>query len=513
METATIFEKIPAKLRSRVALVDGVLHVSAEVREEPEVRECYSHLYHSWGAIKYKFHPPEEFDRQYANQSARTGQGENDVVQYGMDLLAKAYEANASDIHIIDSGPYTMIRFRILGMLANYTHLEGPYGRQVIACLYQKMGQSGVTSFSPSKRQEGRIAKREYLPGPVHSVRVHCEPIEITQGQNTVGTSMTLRLLYDSTSAKGSLSERMLRLGFTPEHCETMQFLTRRTGLTIISGPTVHGKSTLLKHVMEAMVERTPEKAFFSVEDPPEYPLQGVCQVLIGTVEDEDKLAQAYKDAIAGAMRSDPDVLMIGEIRYVAAALAAIDAALTGHGVWATLHANNAFGIIARLVSILSEKSVNALELLCDPNVLAGLAYQRLLPVLCPDCKVRMLDMKPEELVRYVPRDVQQRLDKVLPDQGGVYVRSKGCEKCRDLGLVSQTVAAEVIALDQRMLGHLREGKIADAYDYWLKEKRGKSYVQHALDLIRQGMVDPYLAEERLGVPLDFNQIFMEGRP
>lgn len=513
METATIFEKIPPKLRGRVALVDGVLHVSAEVRDEPEVRECYSHLYHSWGAIKYEFHLPEEFDRQYANQSARTGQGENDVVQYAMDLLAKAYEAKASDIHIIDSGPYVMIRFRILGMLANYTHLEGPFGRQVIACLYQKMGQSSDTSFSPSERQEGRIAKREYLPGPVHSVRVHCEPIEITQAEDGVGTSMSLRLLYDSTLAKGSLAERMGRLGFTPEHCETMQFLTRRTGLTIISGPTGHGKSTLLKHVMEAMVERTPEKAFFSVEDPPEYPLLGVRQVLIENVEDDDKRAQAYKDAIAGAMRSDPDVLMIGEIRYVAAALASIDAALTGHGVWATLHANNAFGIIARLVSILSEKSVNALELLCDPNVLAGLAYQRLLPVLCPECKVRMLDMKPKELARFVPRDVQQRLDIVLAEQDGVHVRGKGCEKCHGLGLVSQTVAAEVIALDQRMLGHLRAGKMSDAYDYWLNEKHGKSYVQHALDLIRQGVVDPYLAEERLGVPLDFNQIFLEGRP
>lgn len=509
MELNTFVEGVPESMRGRVALLDGMLHMSAELKGNLEMVSFVGNMRRR-GIVTYEFHPPQEFDGKYANLASRTGQGDNEVQQFAIDLLMKAYLSGATDIHIIDFGPYTMIRFRILGMLTDYTQLDGDFGRLAISCLYGYFSLSADTCFSPSERQDGRIAKRDYLPPLVHSVRVHSEPVECTLAQDGVGTSMSLRLLYDSTSATGTLTERMTRLGFTTEQCNTAQYLTRRTGLTIISGPTGHGKSTLLKHVMEAQVERNPEKAYFSIEDPPEYPLKGVRQVLISS-NVKARRADAYRDAIAGAMRSDPDVLMIGEIRYTEAAIAAIDAALTGHAVWATIHANNAFGIIARMVSTLATHFRNPLEQLCDHNVLAGLEYQRLIPVLCPTCKVRLLDLKPEERSNYVPEDVQDRLSRVLDDREGVYVRGEGCDECSKRGLVGQTVAAEIIATDQEMLGYLREGNIPRAHEYWVKEKGGESYVQHAVNLIKAGLVDPYIAEERLGVPLNFTQVFMQG--
>jgi type II secretory ATPase GspE/PulE/Tfp pilus assembly ATPase PilB-like protein len=507
--TSSFIEGVPEAMRGRVALVDGKLHMSAELKGNLEM-VTFVGMMRRRGIMSYEFHPPMVFDTKYANFASIAGQGENEVQQFAIDLLAKAYLAKATDIHIVDFGPYSMILFRILGILSDYTQVEGEFGRQLIACLYQKLSQSADACFSPSERQDGRIAKRDYLPVQVHSVRVHSEPVECAMAVNGVGTSMALRLLYDSTSATGSLQERMSRLGFTPEQCETALYLTRRTGLTIISGPTGHGKSTLLKHIMEAQVERNPGKAYFSIEDPPEYPLKGVRQVLISS-NNKGRRADAYRDAIAGAMRSDPDVLMIGEIRYTEAAIAAIDAALTGHAVWATIHANNAFGIIPRMVSTLATHYRNPLEQLCDHNVLAGLEYQRLLPVLCPECKVRLLDLEPEERRQYVPEDVQDRLRRVLDDREGVFVRGGGCEACSHRGLVGQTVAAEIIATDQEMLGYLRDGKIPRAHEYWVREKGGHSYVEHAVDLIRSGLVDPYIAEERLGVPLNFTQVFIQG--
>jgi type II secretory ATPase GspE/PulE/Tfp pilus assembly ATPase PilB-like protein len=509
MESISFLDDVPKILRGRVALVDGTLHMSAELKGNLEMVSFVGSLRRR-GILTYEWHRPEEFDNLYSSLASRSGQGENEVQQYAIDLIAKAYQNDASDIHLVDHGRYTMIRFRCLGMLTDHTQLEADFGRKLIACIYQKLSQSGDACFSPSERQDGRIAKHDYLPPNVHSVRVHCEPIECAQAENGVGTSMSLRLLYDATSAKGALSERMSVLGFTNEQSETAQFLTRRTGLTIISGPTGHGKSTFLKHVMESMTERSPEKAYFSIEDPPEYPLKGVRQVLISS-NSKAARAEAYRDAIAGAMRSDPDILMIGEIRYTEAAIAAIDAALTGHSVWATIHANNGFGIIARMVSTLATHFRNPLEQLCDHNVLAGLEYQRLLPMLCPHCKLRLLDLKPEEREQYIPPDVSARLRRVLDDQEGVCVRGEGCEHCRKRGQIGQTVAAEIIATDQEMLGYLSAGNMPRAHEYWTKEKEGRSYVDHAVDLIKTGLVDPYVAEERLGVPLNFNQVFVEG--
>lgn len=509
MEISSFFDSVPEAMRGRIALVDGKLIMSAELQGNLEMISFVGNMRRR-GILEYKFYSPKHFDAEYAKVAERTIPGDNEIQKFAIELLAKAHAAGATDIHIIHVGPYTMIQFRILGMLTDFTQLEGEFGENLVACIYQKLSQSADACFSPSERQDGRIASRKYLPPQVHSVRVHSEPIECALAKNNTGTSMSLRLLYDSTSAAGTLSERMGRLGFTADQCEIAQYLTRRTGLTIISGPTGHGKSTLLKHIMEAEVERNPGKAYFSIEDPPEYPLKGVRQVLISSNVTAQR-AEAYQAAIAGAMRSDPDVLMIGEIRFTEAAVASIDAALTGHAVWATLHANNGFGIIARMVSTLSTHFRNPLEQLCDHNVLAGLEYQRLLPVLCPYCKIRLLDLATDERLNYVPADVQARLGRVLDDRSGVYVRGQGCDHCNKRGLIGQTVAAEIIATDQEMLGYLRDGNIPRAHEYWVKEKGGQSYVQHAVDLIKAGLVDPYIAEERLGVPLNFTKFFMKG--
>ncbi len=504
-ESVSIIDNVPEDLRGRVALVDGKLHISAELSDNLTTIDFYAMLRRR-GVLEYEFHKPEIFDSLYANVASKTVHADNEVQAIAVKLLLQAYEAKASDIHLTNFGLYTIIRFRCLGMLEDNTQYPADLGKKLIACIYGSLCQSADTCFIPTNRQDGRIAKSKYLPPNVHSVRVHVEPIECAQAEDGQGTSMSLRLLYDTTEAKGTLQERMTALGFTEQQCETTQFLTRRTGLTIISGPTGHGKSTFLKHVMESMTENNPGKAYFSIEDPPEYPLKGVRQIIISS-NDQESRAGAYCDAIAGAMRSDPDVLMIGEIRYAEAAVAAIDAALTGHAVWATIHANNAMGILARLVSILSTRFQNPLEHICDHNVLAGLEYQRLLPMLCPHCKIRLMDIETKDWRRYLPEDVEERLRRMLDRRDGVHVRGEGCEHCNKRGLIGQTVAAEIVATDQEILGYLRTGDVARAYEYW-EGTGGTSYVSHALDLIKAGLVDPYLAEERLGVPLNFIQVF-----
>jgi type II secretory ATPase GspE/PulE/Tfp pilus assembly ATPase PilB-like protein len=513
MESIEILNNVPDALKGRVALSEGVLHISSELKGNIDLVNLHATLRRR-GILDYQFHKPDEFDANYASHSKSFGQknlNENEILNYAINLILKAFESGASDIHIMDYGSYTIIRFRCLGMLTDYAQLSPDYGKHVIACIYQKMAQSADATFSPNERQDGRIVKRSYLPPSVHSIRVHSEPIECV-GESGIGTSMSLRLLYDATSAKGTLNERLSTLGFTNDQCNIFEFLTRRTGLTIISGPTGHGKSTVLKHIMECMTDRNPEKAYFSIEDPAEYPLRGVRQVKVKS-SDQYNRAKEYENAIAGAMRSDPDVLMIGEIRYAEAAQAAIDAALTGHAVWATLHANNAFGIIPRMVSILTSLNIiNPLEMLCDQNVLAGLEYQRLIPILCPKCKLKFAKLSSDEKRHYMPEDVLKRINRAFGDNvDTIYIRGTGCEHCKRRGFIGQTVAAEIVDTDQQILTYLRSNEISKAYDYWLSQKNGKSYVDHAKELILDGIIDPFIAEERLGVPLNFTKVFIEG--
>lgn len=533
LETAALdsffHDNLPEHLRKKLALIEGVLHISEELKGDINLVDLWAKL-RLQGITRYKYHPPGEFAEEYAKFAVLQVSDKNEIQKLATDLIARAYASNASDIHIVDNVGYSLVKFRSLGRLREDSQLEAETGRRLIRAICDTLGQSGDSpAWSECERYDGRIVNRDYLPTRVHSVRIHCEPIECQQGS---GTFMALRLLFDSTNAQGSLEQRLMALGFTgsaerdeqtgkilaENQCASVRFLTQRTGLTIISGPTGHGKSTALKHIMESMTLESPDRAYHSVEDPPEYPLKGVHQIKVITKqnnqgsEEHAKRAEAYMAAIAGAMRSDPDVLMIGEIRYPEAAVAAIDAALTGHAVWATLHANNGFGIITRLESLLRAANYrDPLDALCDPNVLAGLEYQRLIAKLCPHCKRRWMDLTREERERAIPADVRARLFRVLEASQleQMCVQGEGCAKCAQQGEQGQTVAAEVIVMDQEMLGMLRKGDMVKAYNHW-KNMGGMSYIEHALNLIRQGVVDPVTVERRLGVPLNFNKFFME---
>lgn len=533
LETAALdsffHDNLPEHLRKKLALIEGVLHISEELKGDINLVDLWAKL-RLQGITRYKYHPPGEFAEEYAKFAVLQVSDKNEIQKLATDLIARAYVSNASDIHIVDNVGYSLVKFRSLGRLREDSQLEAETGRRLIRAICDTLGQSGDSpAWSECERYDGRIVNRDYLPARVHSVRIHCEPIECQQGS---GTFMALRLLFDSTNAQGSLEQRLMALGFTGEaerneqsgkvlvenQCANVRFLTQRTGLNIISGPTGHGKSTALKHIMESMTLESPDRAYHSVEDPPEYPLKGVHQIKVITKqnnqgsEEHVKRAEAYMAAIAGAMRSDPDVLMIGEIRYPEAAVAAIDAALTGHAVWATLHANNGFGIITRLESLLRAANYrDPLDALCDPNVLAGLEYQRLIAKLCPHCKRRWMDLSKEERERAMPVDVRQRLFRVLEASQleQMCVQGEGCAHCGQQGELGQTVAAEVIVMDQEMLGMLRKGDMVKAYNHW-KNMGGMSYIEHALNLIRQGVVDPVTVERRLGVPLNFNKFFIE---
>lgn len=512
----SLLSRLSPEISKRVLLESGRLLVSEELRGNEELISFVGYA-QRYGVLQVDWLSPANYDAQYRvyGETRRPEDyTDSDVQEYACTLFQQAYDEGASDIHIIDVGEYGIIRFRRLGLLKEHAQLCGGFTQRLISGIYGTMCHSTSDGeFSPLKRQDGRVADRQWLPRGVHSMRVHTEPLQCEQAQSGTGTYMPIRLLYDRTNAVGTLEKRTGTLGFDRKDSKRFRFLTQRTGLTIISGPTGHGKSTLLKHIMEGQTFSNPEKCYLSLEDPVEYPMNGVEQIMVSSKTTADPLqrGRAYMDALAGAMRSDPDVVMIGEIRYPEAAAAAIDMALTGHGVWATLHANNAFGIIRRMVSLLNAAHyADPLEYLCDHNVIAGLVYQRLLPVLCPHCKVQLSSLRDNtsRCKQFVSREVLNRLFSVTNNINTVHVRNPlGCDVCGKLGIVGQTVAAEVIVTDQIMLEHLRKGEYGNAQKYWINDLKGRTYVQHAIEHICNGIVDPTLAEIRLGVPLNFSKL------
>jgi type II secretory ATPase GspE/PulE/Tfp pilus assembly ATPase PilB-like protein len=508
---SSVLDEAPVQLAKDIALIDTTLFCSDARRGDPLFISFESRARRR-GVTNTCFVSAEDFVKRYGAFGKSTGLDTTDTQKYAISLLQAAFENRATDIHLLDHGTYGTIQFRCMGLLRDHTKVHGEFMQKVIDVIYGTFGKGGnTTQFVKKQRQDSRIIDRAFLPHEVHSVRIHTEPIEAALAEDGVGTLMALRLLYDRTDARGDLKGRLAVLGYGEKDIEKFSSLTQRTGLTIISGPTGHGKSTLLKHLMEAQAEKYPQKSYMSIEDPPEYPLSNVKQVKVSVNDkdqDPEKRGQEFTKAIAGAMRSDPDVIMIGEIRYPPAAVAAVDTALTGHGVFTTLHANNAISIISRMVSLLNAARFrDPLEYLCDHNVLAGLAYQRLLPVLCPHCKM------PLHSPHRSPEDIKH-LREVLPENTSysqigpasdtVHVRGRGCEKCDYLGLVGQTVAAEVIVTDETFLRHIRGGHHKKAYNYWLKDMSGRTYIQQAIEGIDNGFLDPYLTELRLGVPLNF---------
>jgi len=156
--------------------------------------------------------------------------------------------------------------------------------------------------------------------------------------------------------------------------------------------------------------------------------------------------------------------------------------------VWTTLHANNALAIIDRLMDL-----GTALEVVTDSSIISSLSCQRLLKVLCPHCKKRLLDA----MDRYSEADLKRIMSVTKLDN--LYVTGEGCEHCNHTGIVGRTVVAETIITDQRLMQFVRAHDRIGAISYWLNEQEGRTMLQHCIDKVNQGITDPFAAEEVVG--------------
>jgi type IV pilus assembly protein PilB len=326
-------------------------------------------------------------------------------------LLAGAISVDASDIHIEPQENQIRLRYRLDGVL-NDIFMFNPKTYNLLLSRIKLI--SGLKLNIRDQAQDGRLS--------VHLKDVEIE-IRISVIPGSYGESIVMRILNPK-----SISVPLEELGIEKNLYDIlMKEIAKPNGMIINTGPTGSGKTTTLYAFLKKIY--SPEIKIITLEDPVEYHLKGISQTQI----EEDK-GYGFADGLRAILRQDPDVIMVGEIRDLETAKIAINAALTGHLVFSTLHTNNAAGTIPRLV-----------DLGVNPNIIAPAINvamaQRLMRKLCDACKEKSVPT-PEEKVK---------IEKWAGAGEFSVWRSKGCPKCNNLGYKGRIGVFEAVIVDSKM--------------------------------------------------------------
>lgn len=421
------------------------------------------------------------------------GQRATQMQERVVKIIRKATELRASDVHFVVSpaGTGSKIRFRVDGLLKTVEQFRSQELHELCATIYQSMCDVAEPLFQAATG-----------PGCADEpdLRREAQPVRCPDRYPPAcrGFLMILRLLYDDTGL-----DSLEQLGYLPEQNALFDRMMRMPyGINILSGPTGSGKSMTLKVTMEGLDKlHGGSKHILTIEDPPEYRIrgEGINQTpLVYDATDPDAERQAWAAGIANGMRLDPDYMMIGEVRDLFAAVAAFRGAMTGHGLWSTLHTNSAIGIVQRLKDLGVDPG-----LLFDPALLTGLINQSLLPKLCPRCKLRFQDHQDQ-----LAPDLVERVRR-LTDVSQVHVKGPGCQACRGSGVNGRSIVAEVVLPTLAFMRVFAKGGPAEARNYWVKTMQGITKHAHAIRRINEGIFDPQMVEDFIG-PLDFDEHLLD---
>ncbi|MFT7636489.1 MAG: type II secretory ATPase GspE/PulE/Tfp pilus assembly ATPase PilB-like protein [Candidatus Omnitrophota bacterium] len=316
----------------------------------------------------------------------------------------------ASDIHIQPEDESLNIRYRVDGVLVEVASCPKNFQAAILSRI-KVMAELNIAEHRIP--QDGRFEFDRN--GTSADIRIATLPT--IHGENIV-----MRVL-NSTSSLPTQQQ----LGFSEELLNQMQKVQRAAhGIILVTGPTGSGKTTTL-YTCLAQID-TKQNNIMTVEDPVEYRLPGIRQIQINT-----KVKLTFANSLRSILRQDPDVILIGEIRDSETAGIAVQAAMTGHLVFSTLHTNDAPSSIMRLIDM------NVEPFLVASSVIAVLA-QRLVRTICSNCK--------EE---YIP--TKTALDDLDLPKDGVYYRGKGCAKCNQTGYKGRVGIYELMIPDR----HIRD--------------------------------------------------------
>ena len=341
------------------------------------------------------------------------------LVRLVNSIIFQAAEDGASDIHFEPQEDALAVRLRIDGVLHEVQRIP----KRMMAGVTTRLKVLAKLDIAERRKpQDGRISLNAAAAGRMMDVRVATLP-------TVEGEAVVMRLLDKSKKAP-TLTE----LGLADDMRAKMEALIRRpTGAILVTGPTGSGKSTTLYAALTEI--NNPAINIITVEDPVEFRLAGVNQVQINT-----RAGLTFAAALRSILRSDPDVVMVGEIRDGETAKISIEAALTGHLVLSTLHTNDAPGALTRL----NEMGV---EPFLTGSAVSAVLAQRLARKLCTHCCEMFTPSADEMIKARVSPDVAAAAD------GVVFYRKKGCPRCGQTGYKGRVGVYQLLVMSETLEG------------------------------------------------------------
>jgi len=362
----------------------------------------------------------EELDSQNLDQLVDEVAGSDDlldvvnrppVIRLVNDILFRALQLRASDIHVHPYEAKIQIRYRIDGILYDVLSLN----RNVLPLVISRIKvMAGMDIAERRLPQDGRCSVR--LGHREIDLRISTVP-------TSFGERSVLRLL-DKSTGLFALDE----LGLCEDALKRFDSLLNRShGVIFVTGPTGSGKSTTLYACLNRI--NSAEKNVITIEDPIEYQLGGISQIQVAS-----KKGMNFATSLRHVLRQDPDVIMVGEVRDIETARMAIQSSLTGHLVFSTLHTNDSAGAVTRLLDL-------GVEPYLVSSSLIAIVAQRLVRKVCPDCR-KVTEPAPHEL---------RELGLGEAESGGKFFVGTGCDRCFQTGYRGRTGVYELMLINKEI--------------------------------------------------------------
>jgi general secretion pathway protein E len=387
------------------------MRIKAMAATAKEVRDAIDFNYRAYGAIEEQISrvsmPAEESDEKLVLSAAT----ETPLVQALNLIIDEAVKARASDIHIEPEEDRVRIRYRIDGTLQDTMSLPLNVNRALISRI-KILGEMNIADhMRPQDGQFSTVSKGREI-----DVRVATAPA-------VLGETAVLRLLDKSLATLG-LSE----LGFLPESLEKYESMLKIPyGMILISGPTGAGKTTTLYASINSL--DTHGRNIITIEDPAEYRFKDINQIQVNP-----QAGITFASGLRSILRLDPDVILVGEIRDAETANIAVQAALTGHLMLSSIHANDVAGVLSRLLDLKVEPFLIA-------SAVIGVVAQRMVRRVCPDCG-RLIEAPVAEQMAY---------EKEMEEKKTEFMYGTGCKSCAYTGYVGRIGIFEILPVNDKI--------------------------------------------------------------
>ncbi|MDO8632651.1 MAG: ATPase, T2SS/T4P/T4SS family [Phycisphaerales bacterium] len=373
---------------------------------------------------------------------------EINIVQELGSIVDEAVDRRASDVHLEPEDDCFRVRYRIDGSMIEARAYPVETANPMISRV-KVLANLDITERR--KPQDGRFTQRSFD----QEIDIRVAVIPTSRGEH-----VTLRLLSQDRS-RLDLEALGMGLELRPEF---EKLIHRPHGIILLTGPTGSGKTTTLYVALQSI--NTVDRHIITIEDPVEYHIRGVNQVAV-----DAEYGVSFSQALRSILRHNPDVIMVGEIRDAETAHLALEASLTGHLVFATLHTNSAVGAVTRL-----------LDMGCEPYLVAsgliGVMAQRLVRKICTNCKQA-----------YEPTEAERKIMGVPPGQFGVRIyRGAGCSRCSRSGYFDRIGVFEYVPFDVGLADLVTAKATTDVMQSYAKERGAIILRDDAMTKVREGL-------------------------